>query len=33
MALPDQEIECFGLDYERYALDKTLQNIVKKYRI
>lgn len=33
MALPDQEIECFGVDYERYALDKTLQKIVKKYRI
>lgn len=29
----DLEIECFGLDYERYALAKTLQRLVRKYKI
>lgn len=33
MELHDQEIEVFGLDYERYALDQTLQDLVKKYGI
>lgn len=33
MEINNKEIEVFGLDYERYALDQTLQNLVKKYGI
>ncbi len=33
MGFHNVEIECFGLDYERYALGRTLKRLTEKYRI